>query len=52
MMRLNQAEYVQYLRRYGIKDVQIYNNISRDAVLKVVTFGSFAPSAIWARKAA
>jgi hypothetical protein len=32
--------------------MQLYNNTSRDAVLKVVTFGSFAPSAILARKAA
>ena len=49
---VNQAEYVKYLRLCGMEDVQPHNNTSRDAVLKTLTFGSFAPSAILARKAA
>jgi arsenite methyltransferase len=49
---VNQDEYAKYLRLCGIEDIQLYNNTSRDAVLKVVTFGSFAPSAILASKAA
>ncbi len=48
---VNQAEYAEYLRRCGMEDLQLHNNTSRDAVLKVITFGSFAPSAILARKA-
>jgi arsenite methyltransferase len=47
---VNQAEYAKYLQLCGIKDMQFYNNIKRDAVLKVITFGSFAPSAILVRK--
>jgi arsenite methyltransferase len=49
---INQAEYAKYLQLCGIEDIQLHNNTSRDAVLKVITFGSFAPSAILARKAA
>jgi len=48
---INQVEYVKYLRLCGMEDVQMHNNASRDAILKAVTFGSFAPSAISARKA-
>lgn len=48
---VNQAEYAEYLRRCGMEDLQLHNNTSRDAVLKVITFRSFAPSAILARKA-
>jgi arsenite methyltransferase len=49
---INQAEYAKYLRLCGMEDVQLHNQASRDAVLKAVTFRSFAPSAISARKAA
>jgi arsenite methyltransferase len=49
---VNQAEYAKYLRLCSIEDVQFHNNTSRDAVLAAVTFGSFAPSAILARKTA
>jgi arsenite methyltransferase len=49
---VNQVEYAKYLRLCGIEDVQLHNNTSRDTVLAAVTFGSFAPSAILARKTA
>jgi len=48
---VNQAEYAKHLQMCGMEDLQLHNNASRDAVLKAVTFGSFAPSAILARKA-
>ena len=49
---VNQAEYAEYLKLCGMEDVQLHNDARRDAVLKAVTFGSFAPSAISARKSA
>ena len=49
---INQTEYAKYLRLCGMEDVQLHNQVSRDAILKAVTFGSFAPSAISAIKAA
>ena len=47
---INQAEYATYLGAHGMNNIQFHNNASRDAILKVVTFGSFAPSAISASK--
>lgn len=49
---VHQVEYVKYLRLCGMEDVQMHNNTNRDVILKAITFGSFAPSAISARKAA
>jgi arsenite methyltransferase len=48
---VNQSEYAKYLELRDMKDVQLHNHRSRDAVLKAITFGSFAPSAVTARKA-
>ena len=47
---VNQAEYAEYFRLCRLEDVQLYNNAIRDTILNVVTFGSFAPFAILARK--
>ena len=49
---VNQAEYAKYFGLHGMENVQLHNNASQDAVLKAVTFGSFAPSAVTARKGA
>lgn len=49
---VNQTEYANYLTLRGMKNVQLHNNGIRDTVLKTVTFGSFAPSAVSARKGA
>jgi arsenite methyltransferase len=49
---VNQAEYAKYFGLRGLVNVELYNNAVRDLVLKAVSFGSFAPSAISARKAA
>lgn len=43
---INQVEYAKYFELRGMKNVQFHNNVIRDSVLKLVTFGSFAPSAI------
>jgi arsenite methyltransferase len=48
----NQAEYAKYFGLRGLVNVELYNNAIRDLVLKAVSFGSFAPSAVSARKAA
>jgi len=47
-----QAEYAHYFERHGMTNVQRHNNAIRDLVLKAVTFGSFAPSAVPACKRA
>jgi arsenite methyltransferase len=47
---VNQAEYAEYFDRHGMAKVQLHNNPIRDAVLKAVSFGSFAPSAVSASK--
>jgi arsenite methyltransferase len=47
---INQVEYAKYLRLRGVENMQLHNNAVRDAVLKAVTFGSFAPSAVSACK--
>ncbi len=48
---VNQTEYATYFEQHGMKEVQLYNNPIRDTILKIVSFGSFAPSAVSARKA-
>jgi arsenite methyltransferase len=47
---VNQAEYAEYFDRHGMAKVLLHNNPIRDAVLKAVSFGSFAPSAVSASK--
>ncbi len=47
---INQVEYADYLRTCGMKDLKLHNNNVRDAILKAVSFGSFAPFAISAHK--
>jgi arsenite methyltransferase len=49
---VNQTEYAKYFGLRGLLNVELYNDTVRDLVLKAVSFGSFAPSAISARKAA
>jgi arsenite methyltransferase len=49
---VNQIEYADYFKLHGMKNVQLHNNGVRDTVLKAVSFGSFAPSAVSARKSA
>jgi arsenite methyltransferase len=43
---VNQAEYAAYFERHGMAQVQRHNNPVRDVLLKAVSFGSFAPSAV------
>jgi arsenite methyltransferase len=47
---INQLEYAEYFNRHGMTKVQLHNHPIRDAVLKAVSFGSFAPSAVSACK--
>jgi arsenite methyltransferase len=47
---VNQAEYAAYFEQHGMAQVQRHNNPIRDVVLKAVSFGSFAPSAVSADK--
>jgi arsenite methyltransferase len=47
---INQAEYAEYFNQHGMINVQLHNNPLRDTVLKAVSFGSFAPSAVSAQK--
>jgi arsenite methyltransferase len=47
---INQAEYAEYFNQHGMTKVQFHNHPIRDAVLKAVSFGSFAPSAVSACK--
>ncbi len=47
---INQVEYAEYFKQHGMVNVQLHNNSIRDAVLKAVSFGSFAPAAVSARK--
>lgn len=49
---VNQAEYAKYFGLLGLMNIELYNNTAQDLVLKAVSFGSFAPSAVSARKAA
>jgi ubiquinone/menaquinone biosynthesis C-methylase UbiE len=47
----HQVEYAKYFELHGMTNIQLYNNPIRDAILKAITFGSFAPSAVLACKA-
>ncbi|MBW4523285.1 MAG: class I SAM-dependent methyltransferase [Scytolyngbya sp. HA4215-MV1] len=48
----HQDEYAKYFELHGMTNIQFYNNPIRDVILKALTFGSFAPSAVLACKAA
>lgn len=47
---VNQTEYAKYLSACDMKNIQILGNGIRDIVLKIVSFGSFAPYAVKATK--
>jgi hypothetical protein len=47
-----QQEYANYFELRGMTTIRFHNNPIRDAMLKAVTFGSFAPSAVSACKPA
>lgn len=49
---VNQAEYARCFEHQSMEDIQLHNNVVRDSVLKAITFGTFAPAAISARKSA
>lgn len=49
---VNQVEYAKYFELRGLQNIQLHNNVIKDSILRAVSFGSFAPSAISARKAA
>lgn len=49
---VHQLEYAKYFERRGMTNVQFHNDAIRDLVLKAITFGSFAPSAVSACKSA
>lgn len=46
-----QEEYADFLKNNGMDQVALHNHPFRDSLLKAVSFGSFAPAAIMARKA-
>ena len=48
----HQDEYAKYFELRGMTSIRFYNEPIRDVILKAVTFGSFAPSAVLACKAA
>jgi len=48
---IHQSEYAKYFELHHMTNIQFHNNGIRDLVLKAVTFGSFAPSAVSACKA-
>ncbi len=48
---VHQSEYAKHLGHLGLEDLRCHNNALRDAVLKAITFGSFAPAEITDRKA-
>jgi arsenite methyltransferase len=48
----HQDEYSKHFELRGMTNIRFYNNPIRDVILKAVTFGSFAPSAVLACKAA
>jgi arsenite methyltransferase len=47
---VNQSEYANHFQHRGLIDVQLHKNPIQDMVLKAITFGSFAPSAVSATK--
>jgi arsenite methyltransferase len=42
----HQTDYAKHFELCGLVNVQLHNNVSQDAILKAVSFGSFAPSAV------
>ena len=48
----HQVEYAKYFELHAMTNIQLYNNPMQDVILKALTFGSFAPSAVLACKAA
>jgi ubiquinone/menaquinone biosynthesis C-methylase UbiE len=47
---VNQTEYANHFQQHGMINVRLYNNPIQDMVLRIITFGSFAPSAVSASK--
>jgi arsenite methyltransferase len=47
---VHQLEYARYFELHGMTNIQLHNNVIRDVILKALTFGSFAPSAVSACK--
>lgn len=47
---VNQREYAAALEWLGLQDLRCHNHVLRDAVFKAISFGSFAPAAVTARK--
>lgn len=48
----HQVEYANYFELRGMTNIRFHNNAVRDVILKAITFGSFAPSAVLACKSA
>lgn len=46
----NHSEYVGHFQQHGMIDVCLHNNPIQDAILKAITFSSFAPAAVSASK--
>lgn len=46
----NQSEYISHFQQHGMVNVRLHDNLIQDAILKAITFGSFAPSAVSASK--
>lgn len=47
---VNQTEYANQFQQHGMVNVRLHNNPIQDVVLRIITFGSFAPSAVSASK--
>ena len=47
---VNQSEYANHFTSRGMVNIQLHNNKTRDKILNIITFGSFAPSTIVANK--
>lgn len=47
---VNQTEYANYFEQHGMVNVRLQNAPIQDMILRAVTFGSFAPSAVTASK--
>lgn len=47
---IHQGDYAKYFELHDMKNIQFHKNGIRDLVLKAITFGSFAPSAVSACK--
>lgn len=46
----NQSEYASYFQEHGMVNVRLHNKPIQNIVLRAITFGSFAPSAVLAGK--